>query len=119
MSKLGETVAVLTRRKVDEDNLGEAIYEWTSQNVEGVLVRPIQRDDIGDEERPNGIRVQYSLSFPKSYSGPPLEHARIALLDRGMAEDPNEALQVSGRPDILRPCPTKWNMIVKVGRVYG
>ncbi len=116
---LGETVAVLSRRKIGEDELGEPVYEWESQRVDGVLVRPVSRDDPDEPERPDGIRVQYSLAFPKSYQGPSLEHARIALVDRGMEEDPEDALLVSGKPDVLRLCPTKWNMIAKVGRVYG
>lgn len=116
---LGETVAVLMRRKTGADGLGEPIYEWVSERVDGVLVRPMTRDDVDEEDRPDGICVQYSLSFPKSYSGPSLEHARIALVDRGMEEDADTALLVIGKPDVLRPCPTKWNMLVRVGRVYG
>lgn len=114
---LGEKVTVVTFEEVGENDLGEPICEPSRTEVEGVLVRPLAGSDLDDEERPEGIRVDYSLCFPKTYDGPSLEHARIVLADRGMSED--DALLVVGRPDILRPCPTKWNMVVKAGRVYG
>lgn len=116
---LGENVAVLTRRKIGEDTMGEPIYEWDYETVENVLVRPLSGSDLQDELRPDGIQLRYSLAFPKTFDGS-LAHARIALVDRGM--DPsnfNDALRVSGDPDYVNPCPTPWNRLVDVGRVDG
>ena len=53
---LGETVAVLTRRKTGEDEMGEPVWEWDSERVENVLVRPLSGSDLADSLRPDGIR---------------------------------------------------------------
>lgn len=116
---LGEKVCVLTRSKTGEDSMGEPVYEWMPQIVENVLVKPSTGQDLDDDLRPDGVRVEYTLAFPKSFSEKSLRGARIALLDRGMEQDANTALRVSGSPDVTNPCPTNWNMLVEVGRVDG
>lgn len=117
---MGETVTVHFRAKVGTDAMGEPIYEQTHIQVDNVLVRPVDslvNTDIADAERPDGIRVSYVLAFPKTYDGPSLAHAKISLTARGMGFE--DALSVSGSPDILSPCPTAWNMTVNAGRVDG
>lgn len=121
---LGETVAVLTRRRTGEDEMGEPVYEWDSEQVENVLVRPLSGSDLADPLRPDGIRVSYSLAFPKAWTEGKahgfLAHCRIALVARGMdGNDADEALRVSGSPDRTSPCPTAWDTIAEVGRVDG
>lgn len=121
---LGETVAVLTRRKTGEDEMGEPVYEWDSERVENVLVRPLSGSDLADSLRPDGIRVSYSLAFPKAWTAGKapgfLTHRRVALVERGMDErDADAALRVSGSPDRTTPCPTAWDTIAEVGRVDG
>lgn len=117
---LGEKITVLYRLSAGEDDLGEPIFEWTAVDVHGALVRPLSGSDIDDAKRPDGIRVEYSIAMPKSCPSIPWAHARVALVDRGMdADDIEGALRVVGSPDIVTPCPTKWNMIVEVGRVDG
>lgn len=121
---LGETVAVLTRRKTGEDEMGEPVYEWDSERVENVLVRPFSGSDLADPLRPDGIRVSYSLAFPKAWTAGKspgfLTHRRVALVARGMDErDADAALRVSGSPDRTTPCPTAWDTIAEVGRVDG
>ena len=121
---LGETVAVLTRRKTGEDEMGEPVYEWDSERVENVLVRPLSGSDLADSLRPDGIRVSYSLAFPKAWTAGKapgfLTHRRVALVARGMDErDADAALRVSGSPDRTTPCPTAWDTIAEVGRVDG
>ena len=116
----GEQVTVYRREAVSVDALGEPQYIWSAEKVDNVLIRPVNTSvtaDIDDPERPDGIRVSYVLGFPKAYTGSSLAHCKIALTDRGM--DFNDALDVSGDPDYLRPCPTAWNMLVSVGRVDG
>ena len=121
---LGETVAVLTRRKTGEDEMGEPVYEWDSERVENVLVRPLSGSDLTDPLRPDGIRVSYSLAFPKAWTAGKapgfLAHRRVALVARGMDErDADAALRVSGSPDRTVPCPTAWDTIAEVGRTDG
>lgn len=121
---LGETVAVLTRRRTGEDEMGEPVYEWDSEQVENVLVRPLSGSDLADPLRPDGIRVSYSLAFPKAWTAGKapgfLAHRRIALVERGMdGNDADAALCVSGSPDRTVPCPTAWDTIAEVGRTDG
>ena len=121
---LGETVAVLTRRKTGEDEMGEPVWEWDSERVENVLVRPLSGSDLADSLRPDGIRVSYSLAFPKAWTAGKapgfLTHRRVALVTRGMDErDADAALRVSGSPDRTTPCPTAWDTIAEVGRTDG
>ena len=121
---LGETVAVLTRRKTGEDEMGEPVYEWGSEQVENVLVRPLSGSDLTDPLRPDGIRVSYSLAFPKAWTAGKapgfLAHRRVALVARGMdGNDADAALRVSGSPDRTVPCPTAWDTIAEVGRTDG
>ena len=121
---LGETIAVLTRRKTGEDEMGEPVYEWDSERVENVLVRPLSGSDLADSLRPDGIRVSYSLAFPKAWTAGKapgfLTHRRVALVARGMDErDADAALRVSGSPDRTTPCPTAWDTTAEVGRVDG
>ena len=121
---LGEVVAVLTRRKTGEDEMGEPVWEWDSERVDNVLVRPLSGSDLADSLRPDGIRVSYSLAFPKAWTAGKapgfLAHRRVALVARGMDEcDADAALRVSGSPDRTTPCPTAWDTIAEVGRTDG
>ena len=47
----GERVAVLSRRKAAEDAMGEPVFEWDSEIVENVLVRPLGGSDLADARR--------------------------------------------------------------------
>ena len=121
---LGETVAVLTRRRTGEDEMGEPVYGWSAEQVENVLVRPLSGSDLTDPLRPDGIRVSYSLAFPKAWTAGKapgfLAHRRVALVARGMdGNDADAALRVSGSPDRTVPCPTAWDTIAEVGRTDG
>ena len=121
---LGETVAVLTRRQTGTDEMGEPVYEWESERVGNVLVRPLSGSDLTEPLRPDGIRVSYSLAFPKAWTAGKapgfLDHRRVALVDRGMdGADARTALRVSGSPDRTKPCPTAWDTTCEVGRVDG
>lgn len=116
---MGERVAVLTRADGGIDEMGDPIAVWSAETVEGALVRPLSGEDLKDARRPDGVRAEYSIAFPKSYTGE-VRGARIALVDRGMdASDAAAALVVSGAPDRTRPCPTLWNMVAEAGRADG
>lgn len=117
---LGETVAVLTRDQTGVDGFNEPVYEWTSFEVGNCLVKPVATESIDVAERPDGVEPKYVIAFPKTYDGPALTHARVALVGRGMdASDHEAALRVSGSPDVTSPCPTAWNMLATVGAVHG
>lgn len=116
---LGETVAVLTRRSVGTDEMGDPIYDWDAENVPNVLVRPLQSQELNDALRPDGVRVIYALAFPKTFAGN-LNHARVALITRGMdASKPDDALRVTGNTDKTPQSPLLWDRTVEVGRVDG
>lgn len=116
---LGEVVAVLTRRKAGEDEMGEPVYAWDAETVQDVLVRPLQGKELNEALRPDGIRVRYALAFPKTYTGD-LSHARVALVARGMdAGKPEEALRVTGNADKTPQSPLMWDRTVEVGRADG
>ena len=120
---LGETVIVLTRDGTTTDPLGDPVEAWSAEEVPNVIVKPTQGDDGGDADRVNGVRVTYTLAFPKSFSGN-LAGARVVLSDRvGAVEDAEaaarDALRVANDPDRMRPCPTAWDMLAYVGRFDG
>ena len=129
---LTQGVRVWSRRQVDTDPMGEPVYEWAHADVDGVLVRTAttsgmedKRGDAAGSLRPDGVRVRYVLAFPKGYDGPPLARARVTLLNPAYGMDLSEtdgwrtALVVSGDPAPQVPCPTRWNMVVEVGRTDG
>lgn len=116
---MGEDVAVLHRSQTGRDDMGEPVWEWSSELVAGCLVRPLAGTDMQDQTSPDGVVAQYSIAFPKSYGGV-LRHARVALVARGMdPHDAGAALRVSGSPDVTDPCPTGWNRLATVGAAHG
>ena len=116
-----EAVKVYRRAKAGEDAMGEPVWSWEGELVEGCLVRPLSGSDLSDPVRPDGVRAQYSVALPKSYTATmaPLKHARMALVGRGMEDGAEGAFLVSGAPDVTRPCPTLWDVVVYIGRVDG
>lgn len=119
---MGERVAVLRRAEAGRDAMGEPVYTWSAETVDGCLVRPLAGSDMEDPVRPDGITAEYSIAFPKAYTASmaPLAHARVALVGRGMdPSDADAALIVSGYPDVTHPCPTAWDVVAKVGRAHG
>lgn len=127
---LTQSVRIWTREQVGTDPMGEPMYAWAHNDVDGVLVRPAEPADVGQRDsaqglRPDGIRVRFVLALPKGYAGPPLRHARVTLLEPRYGMDLSEtegwrtALAVSGDPAPTTPCPTQWNMTAEVGRTDG
>ena len=109
----GERVTVETPIEVGRGPGNSPIYEWVAGAVEDVLVAPGPREDVTDSTRPDGVRVRYTLHFPKPYDTD-LTGARISV--RG--EEPL-AVVGSPRPYTLANTPTRWWMPVEVGRVDG
>lgn len=105
----GEAVVVETHRTVGSDAYGSPIAEPSLEEVADVLVSPGALADLG-EDRPEGVRIRYTLYFPKGYEGD-LEGARVNVRGRW--------LYVIGRPDRYLQAPTRWDMQVDVGDSDG
>lgn len=115
---IGERVRVLAPVAGPVDSMGEPAVSWETHDVDGCLVRPLQGSDPTETVRPDGAAALYSIAFPKTYGGPPLEGARVLLAGRGQTDE-RMALAVIGAPDATSPCPTAWNMVAEVGRLDG
>lgn len=110
---LGQTVEVLRRTKTGEDEYNEPLYEWSTETVKNVVVRPLTAQDAqGQPDRVDGVRILYTLAFPKTYTKD-LAHCKVRLKDRTREVE----LVVAGAPDITRPCPTPWDRLVQAGVV--
>ncbi len=107
---VGETVYVETRAAGTPDRFNAPTYTYSETQVDNVLVSPGTSQDVTDSNRPEGVEVNYTLYFPKAYTGS-LEGLRVKV--RG------NYYHVIGCPDRYSPCPTNWNMTVMVGRVNG
>lgn len=110
----GEMVTVEIKTETGRDRYNSPEYSTEQQEVDNVLVAPGDVDQASQPlKRPEGIEVQYTLFFPKSYDGPMLERQRILV--RG------KWLKVIGYPDRYDDinCPTEWNMTVKVSDYDG
>lgn len=121
---MGEEIAVLRRVRAGEDGMGEPVYEWASEVVENCLVKPNTGTDAAEAGRPDEVDVSLTVALPKSYTAgkPPtyFEHARVALISRGMdAGDPEAAFFVRGCPMRTAPCPTSWDTVLSCGRADG
>lgn len=119
---LGERIAVLRRTEAGTDAMGDAVYTWSAETVDGALVRPMAPSEDVDSKRPEGWRASWSIALPKSYtrSCGPLEHTRIALIGRGMdPADHESALRTVGSPARTVPCPTRWDTVVEAVEIHG
>ena len=67
----GETVRVVPRERDGTDGFG--MPKWVDGGpieVEDVLVAPGPAADASEDVRPDGVRIIYTLLFPKAYGGP-------------------------------------------------
>lgn len=108
----GETVVVAYPETVGVDDLGAEVREVREVEVGNVLVCPGATSDLSDSARPDGVRVAYTLHFPKAFTGS-LRGCKVAV--RG------EWLNVVGdpKPYALESCPTDWCMPVEVSSTHG
>lgn len=120
---LGEDVTVYRRTQSGADSMGEPLYAWSAETVSNCLVNVTSGSDQADEVRPDGIRAQCTVALPKAYTeGKPVgyfDHARVSITGRGMADDADAALIVSGSPMRTSPCPTAWDTKLVCGRMEG
>ncbi|MGO3147087.1 MAG: hypothetical protein ACTIJ6_05340 [Leucobacter sp.] len=109
----GETVVVEQELRTGTAPGNTPIYEWVPETVDDVLVAPGAREDVVDSNRPEGVRVAWTLHFPKTFNAS-LRGARISV--RG-----EEARSVIGdpKPYTLANTPTRWHMPVELEAVDG
>lgn len=110
----GERVRV--ERPVDTGETtpgGNAVVEWVGEDVDDVLVAPGPRNDLVESTRPDGVRIAWTLHFPKGYPAT-LRGARISV--RG--QDP---CRVVGDPQHYTEAntPGRWSMPVELAGREG
>lgn len=112
----GETVTVIRHDSVSGmDEYGNPIRGRTTETVANVLVQPPSMDELSDRDRPDGIRVDATLLFPRTYGNGSLRGCEIIIRNEPtpyrVIGDP---MPVDGGMS-----PTEWNMTVPVTRGEG
>jgi len=109
----GENVVVIRQEQVGTLPGNVPEYAEVPTPVENVLVDPSPGADVVDSVRPDGTRAEFTLHFPKTYSGS-LRGAHVVV--RG-----GEPLAVEGDPQPYtnENTPGPWNRPVNVFRVEG
>lgn len=105
------SVTVIRRKEVGKDPFNAPIYENVRENVAGVLVTPGATSDL-DASRPEGVRVVYTINFPKGY-GKTLKGCLVQYLE--------DTYRVIGDPQPYMGdgTPGPWDMPAEVERVDG
>lgn len=107
----GETVTVQRSEEVGRNSRNEPRYEWVDEPVDNVLVFPGPLADVADAARPSGVRVEWSLYWPKTYTKS-LAGCRIII--RG-----GEPATIIGDPHAYTQAPTLWNRPSEACRTDG
>ncbi|HIZ17686.1 MAG TPA: hypothetical protein IAA22_01015 [Candidatus Olsenella stercoravium] len=105
------SVTVIRRQEVGKDPFNTSIYENVREDVAGVLVTPGATSDL-DASRPEGVRVAYTIHFPKGY-GKTLKGCLVQHL--------GDTYRVIGDPQPYMGdgTPGPWDMAAEVERVDG
>ena len=111
----GETVTVIRHTTTGTDEYGNPVHGKTVEDVANVLVQPPSMSEPSDVDRPDGIRVDATLLFPRTYEGGSLRGCGILIRD-----EPTP-YRVIGDPMPVDGgmTPTDWNMNVPVTRGEG
>lgn len=110
----GVTVTVRRPSTSATDRFGNAVKTWTTETVNNVLVSPGATLDM-EAARPEGVTVDLSLHFPKTYSNS-LEGCQVVLPTPWAG-----TYNVIGAPTpyIDANTPTKWHLPVEVAAAHG
>lgn len=108
---IGETVTVQRPVEVGRNSRNEPRFEWDDEDVDDVLVTPGPRTDIDDSSRPTGVKVEWSLMWPKTYTK---SLAGCRVIVRG-----GRPLHIVGDPHAFAHAPTRWNRPSEAGRADG
>ena len=111
----GETVTGIRHTTTGVDECGNPVHGETVEDVANVLVQPPSMSEPSDVDRPDGIRVDATLLFPRTYEGGSLRGCGILIRD-----EPTP-YRVIGDPMPVDGgmTPTDWNMSVPVTRGEG
>lgn len=142
MTIKGRTVSVRLRARDSRDTFGNDVESYSEpQEVGNVLVQPGECEELAST-RPEGVRVAFTLHFPKAFSGD-LRGALVELPEpwgywspsvvatttteattttaTSSEPVPSRAYRVIGdpKPYMVENCPTDWYMPVEVEAVDG
>lgn len=108
----GETVKVKTFTETGTDPFGGPTVSEKVVEVENVLFSPGATDDVFASNRPDGVRVLFTLHFPKTFSGS-LKGAQVYVCGDwyDVIGDP--------KPYMEKNTPGDWWMAVEAGVVSG
>lgn len=109
----GEKVTVVAREVVGRDELNEPVYELVESVVENVVVAPGPREDLAEGSRPDGVRVSWTVHFPKTFTG--------SLRGASVKVRADVARKVIGDPQPYTDAntPGPWNRPVELEGVDG
>lgn len=107
------TVKLPTLWRYDRYN-NKVVDEYSETTVDNVLIVPGATSDL-DASRPEGVRVAFTLHFPKTFSGS-LECALVNL-----PEPYGGTYRVIGNPKPYMDAntPTPWHMPAEIEEVHG
>lgn len=110
----GVTVDVLSPTDGALDRFGNKTKTYAKTSVRNVLVVPGATTDM-EASRPEGVTIDYTLHFPKTFSGS-LEGCRVELPAPWAG-----TYDVVGAPSpyIDENTPTPWHMPVEVVHSHG
>ena len=109
----GETVIIKRRKQTGVDAGNNPVWEPAEESVDNVMVQSPNGSNASDSTRPDGITVDLTLQFPRTYAGGSLRGQTIAVrgIDYRVVGDP---IPLDGGMT-----PTQWNMTVNVTRSEG
>ena len=107
----GEQVTVQRSVETSKNSRNEPRFDWQDEDVEDVICVPGPLADVTDAMRPRGVRVEWSLFWPKTYTKS-LAGCRVII--RG-----GEPLNIIGDPQAYAGAPTRWNRPSEAGRTDG
>ena len=110
----GEQVVVERRQQTGTNAHNQPQYSWVQETVDNVLVAPGALEDVDQAGRPDGVTVDWSLIWPKTYTAS-LRGCRVLVRD-----DP-EPFDIIGDPRAYPDglTPTMWNRPSEVTRTAG
>ncbi len=113
----GTTVSVELRERDARDSFGNDVEAYAAaQAVDNVLIVPGACAEL-DSTRPEGVRVAYTLHFPKGWTAD-MRGARVTL---PAPFDGMGKYRVVGSPAPYMDanCPTPWHMAAEVEAIDG
>lgn len=110
----GKTITLRTPVTGAVDRFGNATVTWATSTVDDVLISQGATSDL-EASRPEGVRVAYTLHFPKTWLGN-LEGCEVVLPAPFAG-----TYRVIGAPGqyMDENTPTRWHMPVEVERAHG